>query len=98
MSEPLLRIGNHHAPGCGDPPIINGDDPDLYIGYFENAHGEQWLFTYHRKNKQAEIRGGDAGWNQCFAVRHGKVDGLILSSEESDWPQSCWHAATAFSQ
>ncbi len=22
MSEPLLRIQNHHAASCGDPPIV----------------------------------------------------------------------------
>src|SRR5262245_33511329 len=38
MSEPLLSIRNHHAPACGDPPIVRADDTALYVGYFENAH------------------------------------------------------------
>ena len=45
MSEPLLTIRNHHSPTCGDPPIVNEEDRDTYIGYFENQHGEQWVFT-----------------------------------------------------
>ena len=59
MSESLLRIRNNHSVECGDPPIVNGDDADLYIGYFENMFGEQWIFTYHRKSHKAELRGGD---------------------------------------
>ena len=94
MSEPLLQIRNHHTPGCGDPPIVNGDDPDLYIGYFENLHGEQWIFTFHRKTRKAELRGGDAGWNRAFEMVGPTVMGLILTRDEATWLGSCWRAAT----
>ena len=94
MSEPLLRIHNHHVAGCGDPPIINGDDLDLYIGYFENPFGEQWVFTYHRKTRESELRGGDVGWNTVHAVADGKAAGLMLGKEEATWLQACWRAAT----
>ena len=94
MSEPLLRIRNHHVAACGDPPIVSGDDPAVYIGYFENPHGEQWIFTYHRQTKMAELRGGDAGWNNAFEVQAGKVAGLILGRDEVTWLAACWHAAT----
>ena len=94
MSEPLLRIHNHHVAECGDPPIINGDDPDLYIGYFENPYGEQWVFTYHRKTHKSELRGGDIGWNTVHAVVDGRVASLILGGEEAAWLQACWLAAT----
>jgi hypothetical protein len=40
MSEPLLSIRNHHAPACGDPPIVNSDDPNVYIGYFGDVVAE----------------------------------------------------------
>jgi hypothetical protein len=93
MSEPLLRIRNHHAAGCGDPPIISSDDPALYVGYFENPYGEQWVFTYDRKTRKAELRGGDIGWNTVQTVRDGKVDDLILGSEEVTWLRACWQAA-----
>lgn len=95
MSEPLLRIRNHHAASCGDPPIVDGDDPNLYIGYFENIHGEQWIFTYNRKTGEAERRGGDAGWNTRNKVTGGEVPGLVLNDEESKWLAACWQAATA---
>jgi hypothetical protein len=94
MSEPLLRIRNHHTAQCGDPPIVNGDDPATYIGYFENPFGEQWVFTYNRDTKKAELRGGDAGWNKMFEVVAPTVMGLILSREEATWLGSCWRAAT----
>jgi hypothetical protein len=93
MSEPLLSISNHHLPGCGDPPIVNGDDPDLYIGYFENPFGEQWVFTYHRKTRTAELRGGDVGWNSVQSILDGTVGDLILGAEEAAWLQACWRAA-----
>lgn len=76
MSEPLLQIRNHHAVGCGDPPIVAGNDPNVYIGYFENAVGEQWIFTFDRRTKKAELRGGDAGWNSVFEVQDGVPTGL----------------------
>ena len=58
MSEPLLRIRNHHTVYCGDPPIVNSDDPAVYIGYFENTYAEQWIFTFGRKTRHAELLGG----------------------------------------
>lgn len=93
MSEPLLRVANRHVPACGDPPILNGDDPNLYIGYFENAHGEQWVFTSHRETRVAELRGGDIGWNEVHEVKNGRVQGVILSQSEAQWLQACWNAA-----
>ena len=97
MSEPLLRIRNRHILTCGDPPIVNGDDPDLYIGYFQNTYGEQWLFTYHRTSREAELRGGDMGWNTPITVADGKATGVILSADESAWLQACWAASTGVS-
>jgi hypothetical protein len=94
MSEPLLRIRNRHGAGCGEPPIINSDDLHLYIGYFENRYGEQWVFTYDRKTLKSELRGGDCGWNTAYSVVDGKVADLILDTGEAAWLQACWIAAT----
>jgi hypothetical protein len=94
MAEPLLRIRNHHSAGSGDPPTVSGDDPAIYIGYFENAHGEQWIFTYNRATKSAELRGGDTAWKSIFYVRAGNVAELVLSRDEQAWLTACWHAAT----
>ena len=55
MSEPLLQIRNHHAVGSGDPPIVSGNDGNVYIGYFENTFGEQWIFTFDRDNEEGRV-------------------------------------------
>jgi len=94
MSKPLLRIRNHDATARGELPVVAGDDPAVYIGYFENSHGEQWIFTYNRATKAAELRGGDTGWNSIFYVRGGKVAELILGRDEETWLMACWRAAT----
>jgi hypothetical protein len=93
MSEPLLRVVNHHSASCGDPPIVNDDDRSLYIGYFENPFGEQWIFTFDRNTHKAELRGGDVGWDRVYEVTGGRVPGLILGPEELAWLQACWRAA-----
>lgn len=94
MSEPLLQIRNHHAAASGDPPIVSSDDPNVYIGYFQNAFGEQWVFTFDRATGQAELRGGDIGWNTVHDVKGGTPGNLILRREELAWLQACWSAAT----
>src|SRR5262245_2719897 len=95
MSEPLLRIRNNHVAGCGNPPILGNDDPALYVGYFENVYGEQWVFTCDRKSGKAELRGGDVGWDKAHEVNDGTVAGLILGAEESAWLAACWRASAA---
>jgi hypothetical protein len=67
------------------------------VGYFENAHGEQWIFTFNRQTKKAELRGGDIGWNEVHEVHGGHVAGIVLSANEQKWLQACWSAATEFS-
>lgn len=94
MSDPLLKISNHHAPGCGDPPIVDGNPEDQYIGYFENSFGEQWVFTFDRKTGKAVLRGGDIGWNAPHAIFDGRTNGLTLNAEEQLWLNACWAAAS----
>ena len=93
MSEPLLKIRNHHAASCGDPPIVASDAAYCYIGYFESRHGDQWIFTLDRKTGVAKLRGGDAGWNSEFNVVDGKVADLVLGNDEQLWLRACWMAA-----
>ena len=31
---------------------VAGDDPNVYLGYFENAFGEQWVFSFDRATKR----------------------------------------------
>ena len=93
MSEPLLKIRNHHAAACSDPPIVASDESDCYIGYFENRYGEQWIFTFDRETRKATLRGGDVGWNSECNVVDGKVADLILGNDEQFWLGACWMAA-----
>ena len=95
MLEPMLTIHNRHPAACGIPPDVSTEAADLYIGYFENRYGEQWIFTFDRATRAASLRGGDAGWASAHPVRDGRVDGLILAPEEAAWLQAGWSAAGA---
>ena len=90
---PLFSMNNAHVAGSGDPPSFVNDKPGRYHGYFENRHGEQWVFTYDRSTKKAELRSGDTGWGQVYEVIAGKPKELLLSSEELRWLDACWMAA-----
>lgn len=97
MSEPLLKIPNHHAATCGDPPIINGEESNFYIGYFENEHGEQWIFTRDRKTGIATLRGGHIGWNtaiDAINVTNGPSTEWVLNQLEFTWLQACIAASS----
>ena len=93
MSDPLLKIKNNHSLSCGDPPIVNSDISNRYIGYFENAFGEQWIFTMDRETGRADLYGGDVGWNTKLEVIDGNVADVILGSAEQLWLTACWIAA-----
>jgi hypothetical protein len=92
VSRPMLTIHNRHPAACGIPPAFSTESADLYIGYFENRYGEQWIFTFNRTTREASLRGGDAGWASAYRVGDGRVDGLILAPEEAAWLQACWTA------
>lgn len=96
MNNPFFVMSNRHASSCGNPPFISSGEPNKYYGYYENEHGEQWVFIYNRQDGIAELRGGDVGWENVFRVKDGKVVELLLGKEEQMWLQACWKAATAF--
>ena len=91
----LFQVRNRHSAGSGTPPHIDDLHPNRYLGYFENAYGEQALFVYHRDSRQAMLYLGDAGWETPHAVIDGAVPDLVLSETERQWQRACWHAATA---
>lgn len=95
MSTPILTIYHHHTAACGIPLAFSNEAADLYIGYFENRYGEQWIFTFNRTTREARLRGGDVDWGIAHAVRDGRVDGLTLGPEEAAWLHACWSAASA---
>ncbi len=90
VSEPILKIYNHHVAACGDPPIVDSRSSDCYIGYFENNDGEQWIFSRDRETGRATLRGGDADWNTEFEVLEGRMHDLILAEAELLWLHACW--------
>jgi hypothetical protein len=94
MSVPFFAMRNIHGNDAGEPPIIRNDAAGKYYGYFENFYGEQWVFTYDRETKTAELRGGDAGWQNVFPVTEGRAHGVILGLNELQWLQTCWMAVT----
>src|SRR6266542_6589023 len=59
--SPLFSVHNHHSADCGTPPRIDDHSPSRYLGYFENQHGEQAVFSYDRDSNQAIVYTGDAG-------------------------------------
>ena len=69
--RPLFTVSNHHAPHCGAPPAVNGDEGGVYHGYFENSHGEQFVFLYRWNTGEAVVRCGDAGWEKLYPVTEG---------------------------
>jgi hypothetical protein len=93
MEQTILTIYNRHTEACGPPPAVSNESPDVYVGYFENRYGEQWIFTYDRRSGTARLRGGDAHWASTHVVLDGQVDGLILGAGESTWLRACWEAA-----
>jgi hypothetical protein len=95
MEQTILTIYNRHTEACGPPPAVSNESPDVYVGYFENRYGDQWIFTYDRRTRTARLRGGDAHWAAKHVVLDGEVDGLILGAEESTWLRACWEAAGA---
>jgi len=87
--ERLLEIDNVHE---GDPaPKINAKDK--YVGYFENAYGEQWVFVGDCKTGEAVIHGGDVDWEEYKVSRENVIpSGIILNDAETHWIISCFMA------
>jgi len=72
VSEPMLTIHNRHSAACGIPPAVSTEAADLYIGYFENRYGEQWIFTFDRAMREgASGAGTPAGPPRTRCVTDG---------------------------
>jgi hypothetical protein len=94
MDTPFFAMQNRHGDGCGEPPAFRNDAPSRYHGYFENALGEQWVFTYDRATHTGQLSGGDTGWDQPIPVTDGVAIGVLLRPDEIEWLRACWRAAT----
>src|SRR5579859_4196695 len=95
MSEPpIFRVTNHHTDACGRPLAIDDSEPNRYLGYFENEHGEQAVFVYDRARRVGTLLLGDAGWEGSHPVVNGAAAGVVLGPTERAWLAACWKAAT----
>ncbi len=92
MGEPLFKVSNQHVEGSGEPPVVDGDQPGTYFGYFANEYGDQAIYAYDHETGEAVLRMGDAGWQEAHRVVNGEVAGLLLSKAELAWLGACWMA------
>jgi hypothetical protein len=91
--EGLLAIDNVHGSDSGPPPSL--DATDKYLGYFENPHGEQWVFIGNPKTGKAVIYGGDVGWPTEHEVSlENPCPAMILNESERLWIVTCFIAMT----
>jgi hypothetical protein len=98
MDKPIFSTTNNHTKSGITPPVVNNDDHDQYVGYFQNEHSEQWIFTFDRRSRKGILTGGDVSWKQLpvLGVGGGPTVGTTLSKTEQLWLAACWAAATAF--
>jgi hypothetical protein len=74
---------NTHHKRCGAPPRLrNTDNLGLYHGYFENRHGEQFLFTFDRATETGTVSGGDLGWGEPRTFTRGLLDEALRSTQD----------------
>ena len=93
---PIFRAENNHSADCGVPPAISNDDRNVYVGYFQNEHGEQWVFTFDADKRVGELRGGDASWKSIpvMGVGGSPMADITLNEPERMWLEACWKAVT----
>jgi hypothetical protein len=71
----VFAAHNIHDARCGSPPRLqNTDNPALYHGYFENRHGEQFVFTFDQATGTGTVSGGDLGWSNPKAFTLGLLE------------------------
>jgi sugar lactone lactonase YvrE len=66
------------------------------VGFFQNCHGEQLVFTYDRATHSGIVRHGDTGWESSYPVKEGVPQGLEMDAGERAWVSACWNAVTRF--
>ena len=86
MKAPFLSVTNHHHESCGEPPAF--ESGSSYLSYFENEHGEQWVFSCDRESGVFFICGGDIQWgNRRVGVK--EMEPLLLTEPERFWVWAC---------
>lgn len=73
---------------------MSNADRSRYYGYFQNEHGDQWLFIYDRAQGTAILRGGDAQWEKVHTLRGPDDLPFSMTESEKAWVLACWAAAS----
>ena len=90
--EPLLTLYNRHAAAAVEPPHLTNHDRTRYLAYFENEHGDQWLFVDDPASGTAVLRCGDADWT-AHTIRGPQDLPRSMTDAERAWATACWQAA-----
>jgi hypothetical protein len=78
----VFAAHNNHAPGCGRPARLkNSENRTLYYGYFENCHGEQFVFTFDRATQTGTVSGGDLGWENVKTFTLGLLEVALYETQ-----------------
>lgn len=92
----LMRIENYHgqeSPAC----LLEKPGPSEMRSYFENEHGEQWVFCINRDTGDGYLHGGDIGWDDPIPFKKFvPTRGIMMSDSEKLWLHACVKAAVAF--
>ena len=94
VTDRLLDLTNHH-PALA--PVIE-QRPGRYIGYFENAFGEQFVFVRDDGEADATLYLGDVDWEpHRVSDANGlpNVADLIVNREERTFVSACWIATAS---
>lgn len=68
----VITIYNRHGSEGGEPPQITNADRFRSYGYFQNEHGDQWVFVDDPATGTATLRSGDARWGTVHTIRDPK--------------------------
>lgn len=97
MSDPILNANTllvvENRNNMEAPLLLHQNGDNLFVSYFENQYGEQWLFVHNRENNLSYVYGGDVDWEK-YAVEDGVAADLVLSDDEQFWILACYSAAT----
>ena len=78
----VFTAHNNHTPHCGLPPRVrNTDNPTLYYGYYENCHGEQFVFKFDPATKTGTVSGGDLDWGNPKTFTLGLLEEALRSTQ-----------------
>lgn len=87
----ILTIRNHH--GDRAPDFSARATGGAYVSYYENYHGEQWVFVRDRDADGGTLYGGDIGWDAVAVGEHALVPNLNLDAGELAWLKNAWQTS-----